>query len=50
MPRPKVNDTEQDKNARFERITKAITALEKQQSQILRQGVQAPPGTWVARY
>jgi hypothetical protein len=50
MPRPKINDTEQDKNARVERITKAITALEKQQAQILRQGVLAPPGAWVARY
>ncbi|WP_353933363.1 transposase (plasmid) [Okeanomitos corallinicola TIOX110] len=50
MPRPKINDTEQDKIARFERISKAITALEKQQAQILKQGTLAPPGAWVARY
>ena len=50
MPKPKINDTEQDKSARFERIQKAITALEKQQTQILRQGEFAPPGAWVARY
>lgn len=50
MPRPKVNDTELDKIARFERIHKAITALEKQQAQILKQGALAPPGAWVARY
>lgn len=50
MPKPKANDTEQDKLARFERITKAITALEKQQTQILRQGELAPQGAWVARY
>lgn len=50
MPRPKVNDTELDKFARFERIQKAITALEKQQAIILKQGALAPPGAWVARY
>lgn len=49
MPRPRVNDTEQDKIARFERIKKAITTLEKQQAQILRQGALAPSGAWVAR-
>jgi hypothetical protein len=38
MPRPRANDTEQDKIARFERIKKAITALEKQQAIISRQG------------
>jgi hypothetical protein len=32
MPRPKANDTEQDRIARFERIKKTITALEKQQA------------------
>ncbi len=50
MPKPKINDTEQDKIARFERISKAITALEKQQAQILKQGALAPSGAWVARY
>ncbi|MDF5731265.1 MAG: hypothetical protein PUP92_25500 [Rhizonema sp. PD38] len=32
LPRQRVNDTEQDKLTRFERIKKAITALEKQQA------------------
>jgi hypothetical protein len=50
MPKPKANDTEQDKLARFERITKAITALEKQQALLLKQGELAPQGAWVARY
>ncbi|MBX9252957.1 transposase [Desmonostoc muscorum CCALA 125] len=50
MPRPRANDIEQDKIARFERIKKAITALEKQQKQILKQGDLAPEGAWVARY
>lgn len=50
MPRPRTNDIEQDKIARFERIKKAITALEKQQKQILKQGQMAPEGAWVARY
>ncbi len=50
MPRPKANDTQQDKLARFEHIKKAITALDKQQRQILKQGELAPPGAWVARY
>ncbi len=50
MQKPKIKDAEQDKIARFERISKAITALEKQQSQILRQGRLAPSGAWVARY
>jgi len=50
MPRLKANDIEQDKIARFERIKKAITALEKQQKQILKQGELAPSGAWVARY
>jgi hypothetical protein len=50
MPRPRTNDIEQDKIARFERIKKAITALEKQQKQILKQGDLAPEGAWVARY
>ncbi|WP_269144762.1 hypothetical protein [Nostoc sp. WHI] len=30
MPRPRAKDTEQDKIPRFERIKKAITALERQ--------------------
>lgn len=50
MPRPKANDTEQDKIARFERIKKTITALEKQQALLLKQGELAPEGVWVARY
>ncbi|RCJ40860.1 transposase [Nostoc minutum NIES-26] len=50
MPRPRANDTEQDKLARFERIKKAITALEKQQALLLKQGDLAPQGAWVARY
>jgi hypothetical protein len=50
MPKPKANNTEQDKLARFERITKAITALEKQQALLLKQGELAPQGAWVARY
>lgn len=50
MPKPRTDDTEKDKIARFERIKKAITALEKQQAQILRQGELAPQGAWVARY
>jgi hypothetical protein len=50
MPRPRANDTEQDKLARFERIKKAITALEKQQALLLKQGELAPEGAWVARY
>lgn len=50
MPKLRANDTEQDKIARFERIKKTITALEKQQEQILKQGELAPEGAWVARY
>jgi len=50
MPRPRANDTELDKLARFERIKKTITALEKQQAQILKLGDLAPQGAWVARY
>jgi hypothetical protein len=50
MPKPRVNDSEQDKIARFERIKKAITALEKQLAQISKQGDLAPSGAWVARY
>jgi hypothetical protein len=50
MPKPRVNDTELDKIARFERIKKAITALEKQLAQISKQGDLAPEGSWVARY
>lgn len=50
MPRKTSKDIEQDKVARFERIKKAITALEKQKSQILKQGELAPGGAWVARY
>lgn len=50
MPRPKANDTEQDKLARFERIKKTITALEKQQALLLKQGNLAASGAWVARY
>ena len=50
MPRPRANDTELDKLARFERIKKAITALEKQQALLLKQGDLAPQGAWVARY
>ena len=50
MPRPRANDAEQDKLARFERIKKAITALEKQQTLLLKQGELAPEGAWVARY
>ncbi len=50
MPRPKANDTQQDKLARFERIKKAITVLEKQQALLLKQGELAPEGAWVARY
>lgn len=50
MPRLTSNDTEQDKLARFDRIKKAIVALEKQQKQILKQGELAPPKAWVARY
>lgn len=50
MPKPRVNDAELDKIARFERIKKAITALEKQLAQISKQGELAPVGAWVARY
>jgi hypothetical protein len=50
MPKPRANDAELDKIARFERIKKAITVLEKQQAMILRQGALAPQGAWVARY
>ena len=50
MPKPRANNAEQDKIARFERIKKAITVLEKQQAIILRQGALAPQGAWVARY
>jgi hypothetical protein len=50
MPKPRVNDSEQDKIARFERIKKTITALEKQLAQISKQGDLAPEGAWVARY
>ena len=50
MPKPRANDAELDKIARFERIKKAITVLEKQQATILRQGALAPQGAWVARY
>ncbi|MEA5502697.1 transposase [Halotia wernerae UHCC 0503] len=50
MPRLRANNTEQDKLARFERIKKAITALEKQQTLLLKQGELATSGAWVARY
>jgi len=50
MPRLTSNDIEQEKLARFDRIKKAIVALEKQQKQILKQGELAPPRAWVARY
>lgn len=50
MPRPRANDTEQDKFARFERIKKTITTLEKQQVLLFKQGELAPEGAWVARY
>ena len=50
MPRLTSNDIEQEKLARFDRIKKAIVALEKQQKQILKQGELAPNGAWVARY
>ena len=50
MPRPKIKDTEQDKLARFERIKKVITTLEKQQRLFLKQGELAPSSAWVARY
>jgi len=50
MPKLRVNDSEQDKITRFERIKKAITALEKQLAQISKQGDLAPQGAWVARY
>ncbi|GAX40786.1 hypothetical protein NIES4075_17520 [Tolypothrix sp. NIES-4075] len=50
MPRSRANDTEQDKLARFERIKKAIIALEKQQALLLKQGDLAASGAWVARY
>lgn len=50
MPKPRANNAEQDKIARFERIKKTITVLEKQQAIILRQGALAPQGAWVARY
>ena len=50
MPRTTAKDIEQDKFTRFERIKKAIAALEKQQRQILKQGELAPSGAWVARY
>ena len=42
MPRLTSNDIEQEKLARFDRIKKAIVALEKQQKQILKQGELAP--------
>ncbi len=50
MPKPRANDTEQDKLARFDRIKKTITALEKQQTLLLKQGDLAASGAWVARY
>ena len=50
MPRKTSKDIEQDKVARFDRIKKAITALEKQKRQILKQGELAPSAAWVARY
>lgn len=50
MPRLTSKDIEQDKLARFDRIKKAITALEKQQKLISKQGELAPSGAWVARY
>ncbi len=50
MPRLTSNDIEQEKLARFDRIQKAITVLEKQQRQILTLGELAPSGAWVARY
>jgi hypothetical protein len=50
MPRPRTNDTEQDKLARFERIKKTIIALEKQQALLLKQGDMPASGAWVARY
>jgi hypothetical protein len=50
MPRKTSQDILQDKLARFDRIKKAITALDKQQRQILKQGKLAPGSAWVARY
>jgi hypothetical protein len=50
MPRKTAKDIERDKVARFDRIKQAITALEKQRRQILKQGELAPSGAWVARY
>ena len=50
MPRPTDNERNQDKLARFDRIKKVITALEKQQKQIVKQGELTPSGAWVARY
>lgn len=50
MTRPTLNDAEQDKIARFERIKKVINSLEKQQKSLLKQGELAPTGAWVARY
>jgi hypothetical protein len=50
MPKSRTNNTEQDKLERFERIKRAIAALEKQQAVLLQQGELAPSGAWVARY
>ncbi|MDF5732693.1 MAG: hypothetical protein PUP92_33070 [Rhizonema sp. PD38] len=50
MPRPSNIDIEQDKLARFDRIKKAIAALEKQQRLFLKLGELAPSCAWVARY
>jgi hypothetical protein len=50
MSRRTLNDSEQDKFARFDRIQKAIRSLNKQQQQILKQGDLAPEFSWVARY
>jgi hypothetical protein len=50
MPRPTSKELEQDRLVRFDRIKKAIAALEKQQKQILKQGELAPSAAWVARY
>jgi hypothetical protein len=50
MPRKTAKDIERDKVARFDRIKQAITALEKQRRQILKQGELAASGAWVARY
>ncbi len=50
MPRATSKDIEKDKLACFKCIKRTITALEKQQRQVLKQGELAPSGAWVARY